>query len=753
MSPESLSSYLAETSTFAVDIGSVVWAAGGFSQNGSAALVWGICFLVVLGSGIGLVHRALSHPKPPLSTTGGQGGVNSRIDGDVTGTAVQVGTVIGGIRISAERHATPAPHTEMEAVLSTAVPVREALPRRLGVHAARPGTDDSDLPPYVPRDADELIQRRVRTAAERGGAVLLVGDSTAGKSRTLLHALQQTVPERHLVVPFPDTDLPALADRMKTTPPEGESERWVLWLDDLDRYLGRDERGLTEGVLRVLTAARTVLAATMRSEYYDAYLDASGDVLGEMNEGADEARLLRRIDVVELDRVWSLEEVRCARETPDQRLREAAANHGVHGIAEYLAAGPDLLAEWRRARRHTGRGGHPRGHAMVAAAIDLARTDLRTVLTRELIWRAHSAYLTDAAALHPEPLDEAWDWARKIRLGASGLLVPEYGKGKEGWRPFDYLVEAADTSIPEATWQAAFDYASDTGEQIRVLSAADRLGEREFAYSGSRSLAYTGHVGAMRLLIHWNRRSRRFREAEEWSRRAVAAGSVGAMRELGHALRMQGNADEAEEWLRKAVDHNDRFAMNGLYNLLREQGRTEEALSWYRKFALSGDPLALCLYGRMLADQGRPDLSEQWYREAIDHGLDSAMVDLGGLLQEQGRFDEAEEWFLKAAENGDENAAAALGIMLVECGRPVEAEPWLRRAVASAVPGIEWLAVALMRQGKDEDAAAWMRECGDEYKASLVSLILFVEGEGAEMARWEKMMGEWSDSDPGWQKL
>lgn len=129
------------------------------------------------------------------------------------------------------------------------------------------------------------------------------------------------------------------------------------------------------------------------------------------------------------------------------------------------------------------------------------------------------------------------------------------------------------------------------------------------------------------------------------------------------------------------------------------------------------------------------------------------MVDLGGLLQEQGRFDEAEEWFLKAAENGDENAAAALGIMLVECGRPVEAEPWLRRAVASAVPGIEWLAVALMRQGKDEDAAAWMRECGDEYKASLVSLILFVEGEEAEMARWEKMVGEWSDSDPGWQKL
>ncbi|WP_052809976.1 tetratricopeptide repeat protein [Streptomonospora alba] len=661
----------------------------------------------------------------------------------MAGTAVQAGTVTGGIHVYAHGPSRPPP-TETDAALSAAIPVGQALPRRLGIHAARRGTDDSDLPPYVPRDSDGLIRRRVRTSADHGGAVLVVGDSTAGKSRALLHALAETVPERRLVVPAADTDFTALADRLRSTAIDEEHERWVLWLDDLDRYLWHGAKGLTEATVQALAAARTLVAATIRSEYYDAYRAAPADGRGEAHGDGEEARLLRRIDVVELGRVWSPGEVRRTAESPDRRLREAAAHHGVHGVAEYLAAGPDLLAEWRRARRHVQRGGHPRGHAVVTAAVDLTRTGLGSPLTRELIEQAHSAYLADAAALGPETFEEAWDWARELRLGTTGLLVPADHGGKEGWRPFDYLIEAADTPIPAATWQAALDHATDAEARLRVVLSADRLGEREFAHAECETLALTGHARAMTIMGRWERRAQRFRKAEEWFRQAVSAGNATAVRDLGHALSMRGRVGEAEELLRSAAEHGDFRAMNALASLLSEQRRPEEALHWYRRSALSGDRSAVEQYGRMLTDQGRPELAERWYREAVERGHFSAMASLGTLLQAQGRSDEAEEWIRTAIDDGRHDAALQIGLFFMERQRPAEAVPWLRRAAADlgAGIGVEHLAAALVHEGRDEEAAAWIREFGSDYDATMVGLILTAGRWDDEARRWEQAAGE-----------
>ena len=66
------------------------------------------------------------------------------------------------------------------------VRVRDAQPRRLGVHAAIsvPGVPDDVPPQYVPRDVDAAefgVRARVEAAARAGGFVLLVGGSSVGQ--------------------------------------------------------------------------------------------------------------------------------------------------------------------------------------------------------------------------------------------------------------------------------------------------------------------------------------------------------------------------------------------------------------------------------------------------------------------------------------------------------------------------------------------------------------------------------------------
>ncbi|MDA2803386.1 hypothetical protein [Nocardiopsis suaedae] len=369
---------------------------------------------------------------------------------------------------------------EAEAALAAAVPVARADPRRLGVHPAPAGPDGSRISPYVRRDRDGEIEQAVVAAKATGGVVLMVGDSAAGKSRSLLHALASNMPHRHLVAPPPGTALDTLAQRL-TSPPYLFDSGVVVWLDDVDRFLEDEAAHLTETTLSLLTRRRTVVAMTLRTEYLDTHrlpFSAQAHAAPRPRRTVD---LLRRLDPIVLERTWSAEETERAAEHGDARLRGAAhtARHGVHGVAEHLAAGPLLLQVWRDANRCTGSGGHPRGRAVVAAAIDLTRTGLASGVSADLLRRTHGAYLQDAAALRPEGFDEALSWAQQVRLGASGLLVPADVDGGL-WHPFDYLVESAQGPVLDEAPMAACErrpHPCDDGRSLRAAGAA-RSGHR-----------------------------------------------------------------------------------------------------------------------------------------------------------------------------------------------------------------------------------------------------------------------------------
>jgi hypothetical protein len=130
-------------------------------------------------------------------------------------------------------------------------------------------------------------------------------------------------------------------------------------------------------------------------------------------------------------------------------------SHPTHGT---IAAGPELLRDWRNA---SAPGRHPRGAALVAAAVDCRRAGMNDPVPRDLLEKLHHHYLLEDGGhtLRPEPVDEAWAWALHPVHGASSLLIPA-GRCEDDQRylAFDYLVDQPDhPPIPADTWTMLID--------------------------------------------------------------------------------------------------------------------------------------------------------------------------------------------------------------------------------------------------------------------------------------------------------
>jgi hypothetical protein len=135
-------------------------------------------------------------------------------------------------------------------------------PIRLGTHpaAAVEGEDGriDRTPAFVERDQ----MADVKAALTAGGFVLMVGDSTAGKTRLAYEAMRACLPRHVCVKPETSDALPAAIAVARQKRPS------VLWLDDLERYLGIG--GLTRtDLVELVEVGRIVVLATMRSHERD----------------------------------------------------------------------------------------------------------------------------------------------------------------------------------------------------------------------------------------------------------------------------------------------------------------------------------------------------------------------------------------------------------------------------------------------------------------------------------------------------
>ncbi|MFI6347908.1 tetratricopeptide repeat protein [Streptomyces sp. NPDC050560] len=560
-----------------------------------------------------------------------------------------------------------------------------------GAHRARTAQDGPPLPSYIPRDADAELRELLTTAAAQGGLVLVVGDSTAGKTRTAHAALRAVLPGHRVLVPPP-----AGAARLAAAPGAVAAcgLSCVVWLDDLEAHLGPG--GLEPDVLDAFIRLRVPLLATMRAKQYEAFSAADDDD----RAGDPGARVLRRAAVVDLERRWSRPELERADTVDDPRVVDALTHHGPYGVAEYLATGPALLHEWRRARAA---GGHARGAALVSTAVDLARTGIYGPHPAELLVRLHERRLAAAGAAPggAESVEEAFAWATRVRGGVTGLLVPA-GEGR--YTPFAYLVDHADCELDAWMWQTALELADGRFGMFSVGTRAWRAGEFAVAERAWRAAHEEGVGAATNNLATLLATTGRREEAEALYRRGLESGDTDMVVNYGKLLAETGRAGEAEGLYRRAAD--DPRARYNLAILLAATGRTGEAEALYRQAHATGNVSATYNLAGLLQNTGRVAEAEVFYRQARDRGHPAAANNLGNLLADAGRLDEAEAVYREAYESGSAAAANNLAILLEEEGRLDEAEALYRqahRAGSTAATGN--LAILLEDTGRFREAA------------------------------------------------
>jgi membrane protein YdbS with pleckstrin-like domain len=157
------------------------------------------------------------------------------------GLAAAAALVVPELRARFKQDDTRAALVE-RAVTVPGGPARLPLMREAGLAQLRVHTAQVQVP-YVQRDAEQTVAETLGP----GRAVLLVGHSMAGKTRLAAQVVHQRFPDAPLLVPESGQALRDLVD--EGLDPGGV----VVWLDDLERFLGPD--GLTLGLLARLTSA------------------------------------------------------------------------------------------------------------------------------------------------------------------------------------------------------------------------------------------------------------------------------------------------------------------------------------------------------------------------------------------------------------------------------------------------------------------------------------------------------------------
>jgi hypothetical protein len=343
------------------------------------------------------------------------------------------------------------------------------------------GRAGEHVPAYIPRDVDAGLRERLAA----GGFVLLVGDSGAGKSRAAFEAAAATLPGHLLVYPAGRDAVAVAVTRV------AQARQSVLWLDDLERYLGTG--GLTSvqvGRLITGTGGHRVVIATLRAAEQariTAEAPAGDDVA--VQAVRDARQVLDLAVTIRVPRMFSGPEIDRARARVwDPRVAEALAHSGTYGIAEYLSAGPELLRDWEDARNSSA-GPNARGAALVAAAIDVRRAGHTSPVPRALLDAVHERYLDDPehARIPREPLSDAWAWATRQRRATTALLQAAAGDRVE---VFDYLVDVvqrrtpAGSHVPRSVVQAAIDLGdpADYGSLGDTAYDQGRYALAEYAY-------------------------------------------------------------------------------------------------------------------------------------------------------------------------------------------------------------------------------------------------------------------------------
>ena len=604
--------------------------------------------------------------------------------------------------------------------------------------------------------------------------MLVTGGSSTGKSRSLLNAVQASLPDWHILLPKDPAAVREAADTGKIP------SRTVIWLDDtpVERFITANEDGLSGADLHRLLEYRKPLIVidSMWPSRYEALMarpsdsasrksseDPSRDARDALSLAREPVRVGEQFSSTERERAQSLA-------YRDARL-EVALQDTQFGVTQALAGAPALVRRYRDAES-----ANPNAFALMTAAVDARRVGSNSPLTGDFLREAALGYLTDRQrpaldpqfiGMAPDQFTDAVSYLTDFHFlpGNVAPLVPERGMvpGKASYAIADYLLQHVQQQrrnlpIPRETWDALLVHALNPGElpgiarsaesrllygyAERFLRSAVAMKPEIFWPSLSqwllkhgrvdevRARADTGDDDAKRKLADWLARNNCANEL----RQRADLGDKEAARELAMWLSASGELDE----LRRRADAGDEYAGHWFFgspndrDLLFSARKTHPAHSlcrrlvdrYYdlkridkvRELANFGDSYARRrLSGWLIANAAIDEL-----RRRADEGDTIAGRRLALWLLKGRRIDELR----KRSDAGDPNANRPLADLLVENG---EVEELRQRADAGNSSAMRHLADLLVASGEIDELRR-RADLGDKYMRGRLVHWLVKEG-------------------------
>ncbi|MEV6602211.1 hypothetical protein AB0M36_35975 [Actinoplanes sp. NPDC051346] len=666
--------------------------------------------------------------------------------GWLTGLLGLPATVVFGF-LALRQHGDPAPGRPSWRL----VPMARCRPEHLGVHAGRPT-------PYVTRDHDRDLRTRLREAAATGGLVVVVGGSSTGKSRSLYETLRDLFSDRHLL-------LADDVEAVRRAAPELPGGTVVL-LDDTPSVRFLAAGGLNRTDLLALTPRRgapvVVVVVLWPGPYQQiASVPQAAELDGAAGDPWRDARQVLALAghrVVHVPEHFSAAERTRAREAlrghADPRLADALDSR--HGVTQHLAGAPELISHWEHAATL-----QPYAAAVLTAAVDIRRLDVRASLTPAMLRAVAPAYLSEdhLAEAPTDWFDVALGYAtQRLRGGIRALhplAGPEIGT-IAGYELADYLHDLGGdlryyTIVPPPVWEVLPNHLADPEDLARLADAArDRglyplarvlyrraSGRSEYAARELVDLvAVQGRVDELRQLAAGGNRyaavrvawlDRRRRETGEAFERMVHDAAVVFTDEDRRAL-----AELHRDELRRLADAGYEHAQV-LDDLIRHD-RRGEAIEYARRLSAAGDGYAREELVTLLAAERMTTELRELAMSGDGYGCRSFLE----LVAADRREHEAR--LLAAA--GSEYAGSWLVDHLTSQGREKDL-----RVLASEghVYARRWLVEALAEEGRLSDAlaeAARLVADGDEPAAAMVAELL------ADLGREEELQEQMLAGNP-----